>query len=79
MRVVAAATRRRHGPLRSSRVVAAAATRRPAQVSSKTTHLVAGELLDDGRPASASSKYVKAQNLGVAIISEAELREMLQG
>ena len=45
-------------------------------VSSKTTHLIAGEVLDDGRPVAESGKYKKAAALGTAIISEAEFRAM---
>ena len=52
--------------------------RTTSAVSSKTTHLIAGDALDDGRPTSSSSKYVKAAALGVAIISEGDFRAMLR-
>ena len=47
-------------------------------VSSKTTHLIAGDVLDDGRPVAESGKYKKAVTLGTAIISEAEFRAMIR-
>ena len=47
-------------------------------VSGKTTHLIAGEVLDDGRPVAESGKYKKAVTLGTAIISEAEFRAMIR-
>jgi ATP-dependent DNA helicase PIF1 len=47
-------------------------------VSSKTTHLIAGDVLDDGRPVAESGKYKKAATLGTAIISEAEFRAMIR-
>jgi len=47
-------------------------------VSSKTTHLIAGDVLDDGRPVAESGKYKKAAALGAAIISEAEFRAMVR-
>jgi hypothetical protein len=47
-------------------------------VSSKTTHLIAGEVLDDGRPVAESGKYKKAVTLGTAIITEAEFRAMIR-
>ena len=47
-------------------------------VSSKTTHLIAGEVLDDGRPVAESGKYKKAVTLGTAIIAEAEFRAMIR-
>jgi ATP-dependent DNA helicase PIF1 len=47
-------------------------------VSGKTTHLIAGDVLDDGRPVAESGKYKKAVTLGTAIISEAEFRAMIR-
>lgn len=47
-------------------------------VSGKTTHLIAGEVLDVGRPVAESGKYKKAVTLGTAIISEAEFRAMIR-
>ena len=47
-------------------------------VSSKTTHLIAGDVLDDGRPVAESGKYKKAVTLGTAIITEAEFRAMIR-
>ena len=47
-------------------------------VSRKTTHLIAGDVLDDGRPVAESGKYKKAVTLGTAIISEAEFRAMIR-
>ena len=47
-------------------------------VSGKTTHLIAGDVLDDGRPVAESGKYKKAATLGTAIISEAEFRAMIR-
>jgi hypothetical protein len=47
-------------------------------VSGKTTHLIAGEVLDDGRPVAESGKYKQAVTLGTAIISEAEFRAMIR-
>ena len=47
-------------------------------VSGKMTHLIAGDVLDDGRPVAESGKYKKAATLGTAIISEAEFRAMIR-
>ena len=47
-------------------------------VSGKTTHLIAGSVLDDGRPVAESGKYKKAVTRGTAIISEAEFRAMIR-
>ena len=46
-------------------------------VSGKTQYLVAGDLLEDGRPVTASSKYRKAVEKKVKIIGQAELLEMV--
>lgn len=46
-------------------------------VSGKTDFLVAGEVLEDGRPVSASSKYKKAVDKKVKIIGQDELLEMV--
>ena len=40
--------------------------------------LIAGDVLDDGRPVAESGKYKKAVTLGTAIISEAEFRAMIR-
>jgi len=60
-----------------AQIVKACGGRVTSAVSGKTTHLIAGDVLDDGRPTHTSSKYVKAQNLNVAIIDEAAFRAML--
>ena len=60
-----------------AQIVKACGGRVTSAVSGKTTHLIAGDVLDDGRPTHTSSKYVKAQNLNVAIIDEAAFRGML--
>ena len=46
-------------------------------VSGKTNFLVAGDVLEDGRPVTASSKYRKAVDKKVKIIGQAELLEMV--
>ena len=46
-------------------------------VSGKTKFLVAGDVLEDGRPVTASSKYRKAVDKKVKIIGQAELLEMV--
>ncbi|KAJ1455874.1 BRCT domain-containing protein, partial [Pelagophyceae sp. CCMP2097] len=46
-------------------------------VSGKTTHLVAGSALDDGRPTCQSSKYQKASQNSIPILTEAGLLAML--
>ena len=51
--------------------------RATGSVSGKTTHLIAGTVLDDGRPTATSGKYIKAKSLGVTIITEAQFRAML--
>ena len=60
-----------------AQIVKACGGRVTSAVSGKTTHLIAGDVLDDGRPTHTSSKYGKAQNLNVAIIDEAAFRAML--
>lgn len=46
-------------------------------VSSKTTYLIAGSKLEDGRPTEMSSKYRKAEGLKTKILREFELDELL--
>jgi replication factor C subunit 1 len=46
-------------------------------VSGKTNYLVAGNLLEDGRPAQESSKYKNAVEKKVQILSETELLELI--
>lgn len=47
-------------------------------VSGKTTHLIAGHILTDGRGVEQSSKYKKAQDKGVTIFTEDALDEFLK-
>ena len=61
-----------------NKIAKACGGRTTSAVSGKTTHLIAGDVLDDGRPVAVAGKYQKAQSLGVAIISEAEFRAMLR-
>lgn len=46
-------------------------------VSGKTSYLVAGEILEDGRAGTESSKYRAAQEKKVKIVSEQEFQEIL--
>ena len=47
-------------------------------VSKKTTHLLAGDILEDGRAVNESSKYKKASELKTKIISFDELQELVR-
>jgi len=47
-------------------------------VSSRTSYLVTGHILDDGRPVDTSNKYKKAKEKNVPILTEAKLEEFLQ-
>jgi len=47
-------------------------------VSKKTTYLLAGDVLEDGRPVSESSKYRKAYELKTKIINFDELQELIR-
>ena len=47
-------------------------------VSKKTTYLVAGEYLEDGRPKNQGNKYRKAEEIGTKIISYEELQEIIR-
>eukprot|EP00826_Nyctotherus_ovalis_P023358 TRINITY_DN1794_c0_g1_i4.p1 TRINITY_DN1794_c0_g1~~TRINITY_DN1794_c0_g1_i4.p1 ORF type:complete len:769 (-),score=253.97 TRINITY_DN1794_c0_g1_i4:133-2439(-) len=47
-------------------------------VSSRTSFLVVGSVLEDGREVSASTKYRKAQEKGVPIMNEEKLEDWLQ-
>ena len=46
-------------------------------VSKKTTYLVTGGVLEDGRAVDQSSKYKKAEDIGVRILSESEFDDFL--
>ena len=47
-------------------------------VSGKTTYLVAGFEMEDGRPITEGSKYKKASDLGVKIINEDDVMRMVR-
>jgi len=47
-------------------------------VSKKTTYLLAGEVLEDGRPVNESSKFRKAQDLSTKIINFEELQDIVR-
>ena len=47
-------------------------------VSGKTSYLVAGFEMEDGRPIQEGSKYKKASDLGVKIISEDDVIKMIR-
>lgn len=47
-------------------------------VSSRTSFLVVGSVLEDGREVSTSNKYKKAQEKGVPVMNEAKLEDWLQ-
>lgn len=47
-------------------------------ISKKTSYLVHGSILEDGRPPSESSKYKKAKELGTKILSESEFDDFLE-
>lgn len=47
-------------------------------VSGKTSYLIAGHQLEDGRETSTSKKYITAHDRGVSILTEDEFEEMIR-